>query len=89
MLLALLIPRKQSVILEVFDVYLEPLVEEFLQLWEGVAAYDVAEDLGLRAFTVRGVLLWTIHDFPGYGNVGGFVHQGYAACPWCGPELRV
>jgi hypothetical protein len=86
-LLALLIPGKQSVTSEVFDVYLEPLVEEFLQLWEGVATYDVAEDLGSRIFTVRGVLLWTIHDFPGYGTVGGFAHQGYAACPWCGPEL--
>jgi hypothetical protein len=36
-------------------VNLESLVEEFLQLSEGVAAYDVAADLGSRAFTVRGV----------------------------------
>jgi hypothetical protein len=85
--LALLIPGKQSVTSEVFDVYLEPLVEEFLQLWEGVTVYDVTAELGLRMFMVRGVLMWTIHDFPGYGTVGGFFHQGYAACPWCGPEL--
>jgi hypothetical protein len=28
-----------------------------------------------------------MHDFPGYATVGGFSHQGYAACPWCGPYL--
>jgi hypothetical protein len=87
MILALLIPGKQSVTLEVFDVYLEPLVEEFLELWEGVQTYDVTQDVGSRTFTVRGVILWTIHDFLGYGTVGGFAHQGYVACPWCGSDL--
>jgi hypothetical protein len=72
---------------KVFDVYLEPLVEEFLLLWEGVPAYDVTKGLGDRTFQLRGVLMWTIHDFPGYGTIGGFAHQGYAACPWCGPDL--
>jgi hypothetical protein len=33
------------------------------------------------------MLLWTIHDFPGYGTIGGFAHQGYAACPWCGSKV--
>jgi hypothetical protein len=31
--------------------------------------------------------MWTIHDFPGYATVGGFSHEGYAVCPWCGPSL--
>jgi hypothetical protein len=53
-------------------VYLEPLLEELLQLWAGVPAYDCTKDEGSRVFTLRGVLLWTIHDFPGYGTVGGF-----------------
>ena len=39
--LALLIPGKQSVTSQFFDVYLEPLVEELTQLWKGVDAYDV------------------------------------------------
>ena len=86
-LLALLIPGKQSVTADVFDVYLEPLVEELQQLWEGVQAQDVTKDLGLRVFTLRAMLLWTIHDFPGYGTVGGFAHQGYAGCPCCGCNL--
>jgi hypothetical protein len=86
-LLTLLIPGKQSVTSEHLDVYLEPLVEELLQLWEGVSAYDVHKDVGYREFTLRGMLLWTIHDYPGYGAVGGFSHQGYAGCPYCGSDL--
>jgi hypothetical protein len=86
-MLALLIPGKDSVTSEVFDVYLEPLVEEIQQLWNGISAYDITKDRGERTFNLRAVLLWTIHDFPGYGTVGCFSHQGYAACPWCGPDL--
>ena len=33
------------------------------------------------------MLLWTIHNFLGYGTVGGFSHQGYVACPWCSQDL--
>jgi hypothetical protein len=86
-MLALLIPGKQSVTTENFDVYMEPLVEEFLQLWEGIPAYDVLKDIGSREFRLRGMLLWTIHDYPGYGTMGGFAHQGYVGCPYCGPDL--
>ena len=78
-MLVLLIPGKQYVTSEFFDVYLEPLVEELVQLWKGVAAYDVLKDHSFRAFKLRAVLLWTIHDFPGYGTVAGVAHQGYAA----------
>jgi hypothetical protein len=49
-MLAMLIPGKQSVTSEVFDVYLEPLVEELTQLWKGVDAYDVLKELGSRVF---------------------------------------
>jgi hypothetical protein len=86
-MLALLIPRKESVTLKVFDVFLEPLVEEFLQLWYGIPAYDITKEWGQRCFTLRAVLMWTIYDFPGYTIVGGFSHQGYATCLWCGPNL--
>jgi hypothetical protein len=86
-MLALLISGKQLVKLENFDVFMEPLVEELLELWEGVPAYDILKDVGSREFTLRGVLLWTIHDYPGYGTVGGFAHQGYVGCPYCGPQL--
>ena len=88
-ILTLLIPGKQSVTSEHLDVYLEPLAKELLQLWGGVSAYDVLKDVGNREFTLRGMLLWTIHDYPGYGAVGGFSHQGYAGCPYCGSDLGV
>jgi hypothetical protein len=87
-LLALLIPGKQSVTSKVFDVYMEPLVDELLELWTSVAAYDVTKPIGFCAFMLCTVLLWTIHDFSGFGTVGGFAHHGYVGCPWCGPELR-
>jgi hypothetical protein len=32
--------------------------------------------------------LWIIHDFLGYGTVAGVAHQGYAACPVCGPHFK-
>lgn len=77
--------------LEVFDVYLEPVVDELLQLWSGVTAYNVTKDAENQAFNLRAMLLWTIHNFSGYKTVEGFSHQGYAACPWCGmnPVLSI
>jgi hypothetical protein len=59
---------------EVFDIYLEPVVEEFMHLWAGIPGYDYTKDVGSRAFTLQVVLLWIIHDFLGYGMVGGFSH---------------
>ena len=47
----------------------------------------MTKDVENQAFHLRTMLLWTIHDFPGYGTVGGFSHQGYAVCPWCGMDL--
>jgi len=74
---------------DVFDVYLEPLVKELLELWAEVPPQDITKDVGARSFQLCAMLLWTIHDFPGYGTIGGFSHQGYAACPWCGTNLGV
>jgi hypothetical protein len=54
-LLALLILGKQSITAEVFDVYIEPLVEELLELWTGVAAYDVTKSVGYHAFKYGGL----------------------------------
>jgi hypothetical protein len=87
LMLCLLIPGKQSVTSEFFDVYMAPLIEELLQLWYGVPAFDITQEEGQRYFTLRAMLLWTIHDFPGYGTVGGFAHQGFAGCPCCGDDL--
>jgi hypothetical protein len=43
----MLIPRKESIALEVFDVYMEPLVEEILQSWYKISAYYITKEQGL------------------------------------------
>ena len=68
--------------------YLAPLVEELMQLWEGVLAYDVLKEIRFCGFRLRAILLWTIHDLPGYEIVTRVAHQGYAACPVYGPDFR-
>jgi hypothetical protein len=35
---------------------------------------------------MRGLLLWTISDFPAYGLISGLCTKGYLACPVCGPR---
>jgi hypothetical protein len=63
------------------DVYLAPLIEDLQLLWEdGVEAYDAHRR---ESFTLRSVLLWTVNDFPAYGNLSGCCVKGYFACPIC------
>lgn len=64
------------------DVYLAPLIDDLKQLWEeGIEAYDAYRQ---ERFTLKAVLLWTINDFPAYGNLSGCRVKGYNACPICG-----
>ena len=66
------------------DVYLEPQIEDLITLWEvGVQVYDAHQQ---EFFTLRAVLLWTINDFPTYGNLSGCTVKGYYGCPICGEE---
>ncbi len=48
------------------DVYMQPLIDELLRLWEGVQCYDVtrAQDNEGR-FILRAMIIWTITDWPG------------------------
>ena len=87
-ILTLLIPRRSQVPFEYFDVWIRPLVDELKELWKGVPSYDVSAPEGNHLFNLRAAVLWTTHDFPGYGTVSGASHQGYAACPPCGDQLR-
>ena len=43
------------------DVFLQPLMKELLQLWEGVDAFDAFTK---THFKLWGALHWTINDFP-------------------------
>jgi hypothetical protein len=85
-MLSMIIPRKESMTCETFDVYIQPLIEELHELWEtGVWMNDAASYMGSSWFKLRAILLWTIHDFPTYGIVAGCVTKGYKSYPICGP----
>jgi len=62
------------------DVYLQPLIDELIELWGGVEAYDASMK---RKFTLKAALLWTINDFPALGNLLGMSTKGKYACPYC------
>lgn len=84
--LVMLIPGPQAPTSEVIDIYLEPLLEDLLKLWEGVSAIDMSKPIGHRRFTLRAILLWLVHDFPAYGLLSGQQTKGYKGCPLCGEE---
>ncbi|XP_015968907.1 uncharacterized protein LOC107492397 [Arachis duranensis] len=50
------------------DVYLEPLVDELKQLWDGVETYDANKG---TTFKMRAALMWIISDFLGLENLSG------------------
>ncbi|XP_024200497.1 uncharacterized protein LOC112203814 [Rosa chinensis] len=66
------------------DIYLDPLIDDLRSLWDGVS--DVYDAHTKEYFTLRAVLLWTINDFPAYGNLSGCTTKGYKACPICGDK---
>lgn len=84
--LVLLVPGPQAPSSEVIDVYLKPLVDDLLKLWEGVPAVDMSKPIGQRRFTLQAVLMWLVHDFPAYGLLSGQQTKGYKGCPLCGPQ---
>ncbi|XP_060202678.1 uncharacterized protein LOC132631095 [Lycium barbarum] len=62
------------------DVYLQPLIDELNELWDGVQTFDA---LSTETFKMRAALMWTISDFPGYGILSGWSTYGKFACPTC------
>ncbi|WMV40449.1 hypothetical protein MTR67_033834 [Solanum verrucosum] len=69
---------------DAIDVYLQPLIDELKELWEtGVCTFDASIK---RNFTLHAALLWTINDFPAYGNLSGWSTKGKLACPCCNRE---
>lgn len=87
-MLCLLIPTKISVTSQNFDVFLQPAIDELQELWtsQGVRTRDARALGGESHFNLRACLMWTLHDFPGYGLVAGLTTKGFKACPVCGPN---
>lgn len=66
------------------DVYLRPLIDELKELWEhGVDTYD---SVTKEIFRLYAALLWTINNFPAYGNLSGWSTKGNMACPICNKD---
>lgn len=66
------------------NVYLEPLIDDLKCLWKGVpGVYDAFRG---EYFMLKAQLMWTVNDFPAYGNLSGCVVKGYKACPICGDD---
>ena len=86
--LSILISGKESPTSENIGVYIEPLLEELQQLWTGVRAQDFLNPVGQRVFHLRGILMWTISDYPALGLISGLSTHGYKACVECGPETE-
>jgi hypothetical protein len=60
-----------------FDLFLEPLVEDLLELWSGVRAYD---GLSGKMFNLHAAVLWCIHDYSALSTRSGCTIKGYFAC---------
>lgn len=84
-ILSLLIPGPNSPSVNI-DVYLQPLIEELVQLWDlGLDTYDASVG---ENFRMRAALLWTINDFPAYGDLSGWSTKGPLSCPCCNYDTR-
>ena len=45
-------------------VYIEPLIDELLNLWNGISMYDIFRPIRQRKFQFHAMLAWKIHDAP-------------------------
>lgn len=65
-MMSLLIPGPKALGKDI-DVYLQPLIEELKELWtNGIDTYDVSKK---ETFRLHACVLWTVNDFPAYGNL--------------------
>lgn len=63
-----------------FNVFMQPVVDELSNLWEGVETWDSSLK---RNFVMRAACLWSIHDFPALGMFAAWSTHGTLACPRC------
>jgi hypothetical protein len=53
------------------NAYIEPLIDELLQLWVDITMYDVSKPIRQKEFQLCGILVWTIHDALGLTHFFG------------------
>ncbi|XP_062216051.1 uncharacterized protein LOC133916413 isoform X2 [Phragmites australis] len=67
------------------DVYLQPLIDELEQLWQGVETFDASSK---KKFSLRAALMWTLNDLPALAYLYGWSTKGTYACPSCAGLTR-
>ena len=66
LMLVLIVPSRRQV--KNMDVYLQSLVYELKELWEGINVYDVSRPITIeRSFMLYGICSYTTHDYPSLG----------------------
>ena len=86
MILSLIIPvKRKSTNLQV---YLAPLIEELHIMWQGIDVEDKSRVGRQKKFNLKAILMWTMHDYPRYGDVFCLSVSGHHACPPCGMSLK-
>ena len=71
LMLALIVPEKHKV--KNVNMYLAPLIDELHTLWNGLQVYDISRSLDKCHFQLKGILIWTMHDYPGFHNCLGII----------------
>ena len=46
------------------NVYIEPLIDDLLNLWDDITMYDISRPIGQKKFQFHGILAWKIHETP-------------------------
>ena len=73
LMLALIFPSRRQE--KHIDVYLQPLVDELKELWEGIHVYDVSRPIAIeRSFTLYGICAYTTHDYAILRVLSGKLH---------------
>ncbi|MCO5596701.1 hypothetical protein L7F22_050769 [Adiantum nelumboides] len=78
LILSLIIPGKYKG--KNMDVHLAPLIEEHQLLWTGIHVVDMSEYVERRQAHVQGILMWTMHDWPDYGECSDKCYDIQAFC---------
>ena len=64
LMLSLIVPGRRQV--KNMDAYLQSLVDELKELWEGIHVYDASRPIATeRSFTLYGLCASTTHDYQG------------------------
>ena len=53
------------------NVYIKPIIDDLLKLWNDISMYDVSRPIRKRQFQFHAMLVWTIHDAPGLTHFCG------------------